>query len=269
MIQRETLLYYILVILITGFTAWALTRLNKLVFRKIRRRGASLHMVFLEKINTIILVFVSSIVGLSFLGGLDSVWKSVLGGTAVVSAVIVIAAQDVIRDILAGLMISAYKPFDIGNRIELEGGTFGIIKDITMRHVVIHTWGSQEMIIPNSRLNTMIVLNDSYHTGIRSYQTDYHIGYGSDVRKAMEIIKQAVMDSPYTVAGKKTDAGDVYDEVYFMSYEASSLRMSTTVYYMDTPTEVVKSDVNTGVNEALKAGGIEIPYNYVNVVQKT
>ena len=56
-----------------------------------------------------------------------------------------------------------------------------------------------------------------------------------------------------TGAGKKTDAGDVYDEVYFMSYEASSLRMSTTVYYMDTPTEVVKSDVNTGVNEALKA----------------
>ena len=43
--------------------------------------------------------------------------------------------------------------------------------------------------------------------------------------------------------------------------------MATTVYYEPTtPTEVVKSDINTRVKRALDENGIEIPYNYVNVV---
>ena len=44
--------------------------------------------------------------------------------------------------------------------------------------------------------------------------------------------------------------------------------METTVYYKGVPTEIVRSDVNIRVNEALKANGIEIPYTYVNVIQK-
>jgi gamma-glutamylcysteine synthetase len=59
----------------------------------------------------------------SLFGGLDEMWKMMLGGTAIVSAIVAIAAQDVIDDILAGMMISLYKPFEIGNRIELEDGT--------------------------------------------------------------------------------------------------------------------------------------------------
>lgn len=268
MIEKGTLPYSIIVILISAIVAWILIFINKKVFKKFHKKRAHLHLVFFERINSLIIIFICSIVGLSFLGGVDSLWKSVLGGTAVISAVIVFAAQDVIKDILAGLMISIYKPFEIDNRIELEDGRSGVVKDITMRHVVIHTWGSQELIIPNSRLNSMIVMNDSYHTGTRSFQATFHIAYGSDVKKAMQVIKQAVMDSPYTVAGRKTEQGRVYDNVFFMAYAESSLQMSTTVYYKKTPTEVVKSDVNLRVNEALKANGIEIPYTYINVIQK-
>ena len=45
--------------------------------------------------------------------------------------------------------------------------------------------------------------------------------------------------------------------------------MATTVYFEPTtPTEVVKSDINSRVKRALEESGIEIPYNYVNVVMK-
>ncbi len=269
MFDWNSLIYYLIVIAVTALAAWLLTCINRLVFKRINsQRGTRLHVVFMEKINTAIIIFGCSIVGLSFLGGIGSLWKSVLGGTAVITAVAVFAAQDTIKDILAGIMISTYKPFEIGNRVELEGGTSGIIKDITMRHVVIHTWGSQEMIIPNSRLNSLIILNDSYHTHTRSYQAYFHIGYGSDVKKAMGLIKQAVIDCPYTVEGKKNGESVTYDEVYFMSYEESSLLMATTVYYNSTPTEAVKSDINTRVNDYLKSNGIEVPYPYVNVVSR-
>jgi small-conductance mechanosensitive channel len=52
-----------------------------------------------------------------------------------------------------------------------------------------------------------------------------------------------------------------------MEYAGSYLELATTVYYTaSNPTERVRSDVNTRVKKALEAAGIEIPYDYVNVV---
>ena len=74
-------------------------------------------------------------------------------------------------------------------------------------------------------------------------------------------------ESPLTIPGRPGATGDEYGPVYFIQYADSSLVMATTVYYTPaTPTEVVKSDINTRVKNALDAAGIEIPYPYVSVV---
>ena len=54
-----------------------------------------------------------------------------------------------------------------------------------------------------------------------------------------------------------------------MAYEESSLQLATTVYFEPAvPSEVVKSDINLRINKALQENGIEIPYPYLNVIQK-
>ena len=116
---------------------WVLMRVNRILFREIRKKQEGLHLLFFERINKSVILIGGTILALSGFGGLGSVWKTFLGGTAIISAVLAFAAQDVIKDVLGGLMISIYKPFEIGNRVELENGTTGIIQDITMRHVVI------------------------------------------------------------------------------------------------------------------------------------
>ena len=72
------------------------------------------------------------------------------------------------------------------------------------------------------------------------------------------------------MAGKtKPDGTKAYADVYFLAFKDSSLEFGTTVYYKaGTPTEVLKSDVNTRVKKALDAAGIEIPYPYYNIVAK-
>ena len=61
-----------------------------------------------------------------------------------------------------------------------------------------------------------------------------------------------------------------YSEVFFLSLSDSAMVMSVTVYYeTGTPTEVVRDDINTRVKKALDANGIEIPYNYITLVQKS
>ena len=85
----------------------------------------------------------------------------------------------------------------------------------------------------------------------------------------MKVIRECVINCRYAVPGKQTENGMDYAPVYFLAYETSSLKLATTVYYTeDTATEVVKSEINLLVNEALKNNGIEIPYNYLNVIHK-
>ncbi len=246
-----------------------LVKVNHYVFGKVKQTHGNLHMVFFEQIVRVVIIVGGVLLILSSFGGFDSLWKTALGGTAILSGVLAFAGQDVIKDFLAGLMISVNKPFEIGNRVELENGVTGIIRDITVRHVVIQALDTQQIVIPNSKLNEMALRNFSYHSDYRSAHFDFYVGYDTDMEQAMEVIAKAIQDSPYSVPGKKVDGEMRYADIYFMAYEASSLRLATTVYYeATTPSEVLISDVNLRVNKALKANRIEIPYAYVNVIQK-
>ena len=265
----KSILIQIAVVVVIIILMWVLMRVNRILFREIRKQQEGLHLLFFERINKSFILISGTILALSGFGGLGSLWKTFLGGTAIISAVLAFAAQDVIKDVLGGLMISIYKPFEIGNRVELENGTTGIIQDITMRHVVIVTLENQRVIIPNSKLNAMIIRNYSYHTTNRSAQFSFHIAYGSDVEKAMNVIRQTVKASPYSIPGRNTKNGKEYGDVYFLAYEDSSLKLVTTVYYKPAiASEAVISDINLRVYHALHENGIEIPFPYINVVQK-
>ena len=266
--DRKNFIFQTLAIITIILTMWGLFRLNHLVFERIKKKQGGIHIVFFERINKAIILIAGTILALSGFGGISSIWKTFLGGTAIISAVLAFAAQDVIKDVLAGLMISIYKPFEIGNRIELEDGVAGIVVDITMRHVVLASMETQKLIIPNSRLNSMKLKNFSYHSTNRAAQFTFHIAYGSDVEQAIKVIRNAIIDSEYTIPGRDTVNGKDYGDVYFMEFENSSLKLVTNVYYKATvPSERLVSDVNTRVHRALAENGIEIPFPYINVIQ--
>ena len=258
---------FFLVLTLVG--AWVLTRVKNMVFRKIYENYEGLHLIFIEKLAGTAIIIGGLILSISSFGGLHTFWKTMLGGTAFASAVLIFAAQDTIKDVLAGMMISVFKPFEMGNRIELEDGTAGIIIDISMRHIVLRVIDSQVLIIPNSKLNEMRIRNFSYHEAYRSADFRFHIAYGSDVEKAIKVIRQAIMESAYTTQGKDTDNGKDYAPVYFIEYEEYSLLLETTVYYLPgTPTEVMKSDVNLRVMKALEENGIEIPFRTIRITNE-
>ena len=248
---------------------WLFTVLNRHFFRRIRAKQdrVSIHLKFFERFINVVIVVAIIILAISAFTGANTLWKTVLGGTAVVSAVLAFAAQDVIKDILAGLMISINKPFEIGDRIIMEDGRAGIIEDITMRHVVIRVIDTVREVIPNSKINAMVLENYSFHTATRSIHFRFPVGYASDVEFAKRVVEEAVESCPLTVPGKPTEDGVQYGRAYFLEFTDSALILGVTVYYEPThPTEVVKDEVNTTVRRALLDHGVEIPYNYLNVV---
>ena len=261
---RKWLMFLALIVL-----TWVAIKVNGVLFGQMRKKKNELKLKFFERFNVVVILIVAVITAFSIFGALGELWKTLLGGTAVITAVLAFTAQDIIKDILAGFMISIYKPFEIGNRIELENGTCGIVKDITMRHVALSLLDNTVCVIPNSKLNAMSVINYSYQSGLKAKLFSFNISYDSDVRKAIRVIREAIISSSYTVPGIKKDYGMDYAPVYFMDFEGSSLLLKTTVYFPpDVATEVMTSDVNLRIDLALNEAGIEIPYNYVNVVNR-
>lgn len=242
-------------------------RMEKKAARRLFEKHNSMNLRFVESIARFVVILVSVEWVVMSSPITQSFGRVLFQGTTVIAAIAAFAAQAVIADLICGLMLSATKPFNIGDRIELEDGTAGIVKDITLRHVVVQGIDTVQMIIPNSKLNAMKLINLSYRTATRAMQFRFCVSYDTDVDVAMKVIRRAVEESPFTIPGKPGANGGEYGPVYFIEYGESSLVMATTVYFSPGhPSEVVKSDINTRVKRALDAQGIEIPYNYVNVV---
>ena len=185
-----------------------------------------------------------------------------LGGSALIVAILGFAAQPVISDIMCGLLISIHKPFEIGDRIVMDGMTPGTVADITLRHTVIAIYDDLRILIPNSQLNSRIVTNTSYRMNDRcGIHLKFSVSYDTDVQKAMDVIRDCVAASPYTLSIEKDGIREDSGPVYFLNFGDSALILETTIW-VARETEGCKAvtDVNTRVLNGFRKYGIEIPY---------
>ena len=218
---------------------------------------------YTEKIIRFLIIFIAAMWVIMSSKITQSFGSSLFQGTAVLAAIAGFAAKPVLSDMFCGIMISTTKPFNIGDRIDLNDGTSGIVKDITIRHVVLQGIDTLKIVIPNSEINSKVITNLSKQAGRRSIHFRFVVGLNSRSDQVKRVIREAVQDSPYSMPRE----GEDYSPVYFIAYQTNGLEMATTVYYEPTsPTEVVKDDINSRVKRALEANGIEIPYNYLNII---
>ena len=244
-----------------------LLKIEKKIFAKKVKDKKSIKLRYTQSVVRGVIIVIAVVWVLTSSSATADFGKVLFQGTTILTAVIGLAAGPVISDLFCGLMISSNKPFEIGDRIELDNGVTGIVRDITPRHVVIAEIDSVVKVIPNSKVNSCVVRNMSWNTKIRSVHFRFNVAYGTDVEMAMSAIRTAVEESPLTVPYWKGQ--EKYGPVYFIEYGDSSLIMATTVYYQpDHPTEEVKSDINLRINQIFEKKGIEIPFTYVNVVMK-
>ncbi len=258
----------VVILTVYALVIFLLLKLKNSIFSRIeKKKGKSLTIQFIEKAVTFALIVLLVVLPL---GG-DQIASSLLGSTAVVAAVVGFAAQEAIKNMFAGLQISLYKPFDIGSRIELEDGTTGIVESMTLRHIVVCLLDSTRAVIPNSKIDTMKVVNYSYAPDVpRAAVFKYPISYDADVQKAKDVIRKTICDCPLTLNEDKYDEKTPNSRmVYFLDVQDSALIMGATVKFpANIRSEVLKDEINTAVFNALKENGIEIPYNQMDVHMK-
>ena len=242
-----------------------LLKLEKKIAKRWVSKFDGINARFTERVIRFVIIFIAAMWVIMSNDITKSFGSSLFQGTAVLAAIAGFAAQPILSNMFCGFMISTTKPFNIGDRIELDDGTAGIVKDITIRHVVLQGIDTLKIVIPNSEINNRRITNLSHMTRTRSIHFRFQVGLNTNADDAKRIIREAIEESPHSVPRD----GEDYSPVYFLNFTDNGLMMATTVYYEPTsPTEAVKDDINSRVKRALEANNIEIPYNYVTVVEK-
>ena len=111
-------------------------------------------------------------------------------GLGVSSVAIGFAFKDILQNWLAGLLILLRQPFNIRDQIAVNGHE-GTVERIETRATIIKTHDGRRIVIPNSDIYTNAVLVKTAYESRRS-QYDVGIGYGDDIDKACELLKDAV-----------------------------------------------------------------------------
>lgn len=123
-----------------------------------------------------------------------------------------LALQDTLSNFFAGLHIVSDKPINIGDFIGLENGMTGYVEDIGSRSTRIRTLANTLVIVPNSKIASTIITNDSLPGPGLSVVVECGVAYSSD----LEMVEKITMD----VASKiqKSVHGAVTDFKPFMRY---------------------------------------------------
>ena len=166
--------------------------------------------------------------------------------------------QDVIKNLVAGVIILLERPLRVGDWVYIDG-TEGIIKQINIRTTEIQSFARTSVIIPNAALISSSVTNMTLDDNISRQIVNVGVAYGSDVDKVTNILLECAAKHPTVLKNPAP-------MVLFKDFGSSSLDFELRCYVHDIRKGwTVPSDLRYAINKRFIEEGIEIPFPQVVV----
>ena len=108
--------------------------------------------------------------------------------------VIAFALQDSLGNFASGILILVFKPFDVGDVVEIAG-VLGKVQSMNLLAVQIRTLDNKAVIVPNNQVWGQAITNVT-GTSTRRVDLVFGIGYGDDMQKAQHILEEVVSSHP-------------------------------------------------------------------------
>src|SRR3989338_2776671 len=115
------------------------------------------------------------------------------------------ALQDTLSNFFAGLHIISDKPINIGDFIELEGNISGYVEDIGWRSTRIRTLPNTLVIVPNSKIASTTITNDTLPVPEMSIVIQCGVAYTSDLEKVEKVTIETAKRIQKNVQGAVRD----------------------------------------------------------------
>lgn len=235
----------------------ALSVVYKIVIRSIKKvpsekLPAHRSMVILKFIKYIyycvLIMFFLSLFGVK----LSAIW----GAAGVAGIAIAFAAQTSVSNIISGIFVVAEKALKIGDLINVAGET-GIVDNISLLSVRIHTLDNQMIRIPNSTIINSTLRNTSFFDK-RRLDVKVSVSYETDMQKALDTLAKA--------PGLCTcDLQEPAPLVWFDGFGESGINMTLAVWFKSSDFLTAKNQTFVAIKKVFDEAGIDIPYNKLDV----
>lgn len=228
--------------------------------------------IFAKKLIIVIIYLVGLSFALIQIPELKTLGSSLLAGAGILSVAVGIASQQTLSNIISGFLIVLFKPFRINDKIIIQGNYTGIVEEINLRQVVIRDFENNRVIIPNSIINSQIVVNTTLTDEKVCKMIEIGISYTSDIDKAMKIIAEEIIKHPLHIDNRtpediKNGIPEVITRV--ISLSDSSVIIKAWAYAANSSNGfIMYCDLLKTIKERFDKENIEIPYTYQNIIIK-
>ena len=168
-------------LLLVAAIAFVLSRLLRLITHRMIR-VAELHAgsparvsqvrTLAGVIRTTGLAIIALITGLQFLAALGVNLAPLLASAGVAGIAIGLAAQNIVKDMLNGILILVEDQFNVGDTVRVAGVS-GVVEAMTLRKTTVRDQDGTLYVIPNSQIGTVANLSIGYSVATVNVSVDF------------------------------------------------------------------------------------------------
>lgn len=236
------------------FVMWIIYRIILRRVKKIpeKRISPQRSMIITKIINyaffIIVAMYILSLFGLK----LSAIW----GAMGIGGVVLAFAAQTSVSNVISGIFVLAEKTLKVGDLITI-GDETGIVDDIGLLSIKIHTLDNQMVRIPNSAIINSNLKNTSFFPK-RRMTIACSVSYETDLSRALETLKKAPEYCPSVLK-------DPAPAVWVESLGASGVNLTLAIWFDAANFLDAKNQAFIAIKRVFDEAKIEIPYNKLDV----
>lgn len=195
--------------LIYVVVCWLLLQIIDLMFRRAhRKKPAGIKDSFFKGLLQAFVVIITFLRVISLSSELGNVTQTLLMSSSLIVVVLGFIFQEGLSNIVHGFILTIFKPFEIGDRVEIAtaGGVIsGYVKELTLRHTTIRgLTDNVDTIVSNSQMDTSTIRNLTMEDNHIRYPMTVTIPYEEAQNKeklqlAKAIIAEETLKNPRTV----------------------------------------------------------------------
>jgi small conductance mechanosensitive channel len=162
-----------------------------------------------------------------------------------------LSLQGSLANIAGGVLIIIFKPFKLGDFIEAQG-VMGTVTQIQIFVTRLKTPNNQIIFVPNGSLSNGNITNYSAE-GNRRADIDVGISYGSNIKKAKELVFEVMKNNPLVLE-------EPAPNVIVKELGDSSIDLGVRPWAKNEDFWTMRSNIIEEIKIAFDANGIEIPF---------
>jgi len=182
--------------------------------------------------------------------------RALLGAAGIAGVAIGFAAQTSISNIISGLFVITERAFRINDVIEVEG-TIGTVQSINLLSVILKTFDSQYVRIPNETIIKANLINYSQFP-YRRVKTELGVAYGTDLRKLEQILVSVAKNNAFII-------DDPAPSILWTSFSTSSIDLTLMAWTKIEDFVNLRNSLFVEIDERLKQENIEIPFQQLDI----